>query len=249
MTQSNPHRPVLIATTFVALLTTTLAAQEDPDPVGFFDRSPFLQQLTARSVIIVTQSKDPRIACLRVGNIDGRNNDDCDFADTESTHNHVFAVDGLEPDSLIEYELSDGVHRWRSSFQSLPLPGSALRIGVVGDSGQPGPGQDGVVETLLGMDPHLVLHTGDSAYNFGFPLAYQWHFFDPFAEVLSSTGYSPSVGNHDCLPLWCFCEYHLDAFVLPSNSPTNDERNYSFDAGDAHFVSLDTVCSSYTEPV
>jgi hypothetical protein len=95
------------------------------------------------------------------------------------------------------------------------------------------------------------------AYGFGFSCSYQLHLFTPFADVLARSALFPSPGNHDCnsdtpgcgCSNFCECTNYTDNFVLPTHNPAGNELTYSFDAGDAHFVAIDSNCNGTEETV
>jgi predicted phosphodiesterase len=87
---------------------------------------------------------------------------------------------------------------------------------------------------MLGKELSLVVHTGDVVYPSGLPAYYQESFFDVYRESLAGTPWFPCPGNHD---IDATAEHYRAAFHLPEG-PTGDELNYSFDAADAHFVSM-----------
>jgi hypothetical protein len=204
----------------------------------FFDRSPFLQQLTSDSVWVVSQTESQLSATLRWG----RSGEVlAEIGDAAPTRDHLFFLSGLDPDTEYEYEVTQGEMTRNGTFRTLPAPGGEITVAVIGDSGyrtgeNAGADQDAVRDLLLKLDANLVLHTGDISYDFGLPGLYQSNFFDVYEESLATTPWFPCPDNHD--GIWGL-QYYRDAFHLPLG-PTGDEFNYSFDAGDAHFVSLNS---------
>ncbi|HEX6810283.1 MAG TPA: metallophosphoesterase, partial [Planctomycetota bacterium] len=70
-------------------------------------------------------------------------------------------------------------------------------------------------------------------------------FFTPYGNMLRSTPHYPVLGNHDTHT--SNGQPFLDAFYLPTGNSGN-ERWYSFDFGDCHFIGLDsTQASSSTQ--
>ncbi len=218
----------------------------------YFDRAPFLQQLTTRSVLVVSQSASPLRASIRYG-IPG--DQQTRLVDEVSAHDHVFRLDNLEADTVYDYEVDHaGETKWSAQFRTLPPPGASVRIAALGDSGHrapPGNGadQDAVAEILRTVDPQLLLHTGDLAYPAGHPVSYQHNFFDVYGDVLASIAVFPVLGNHD--GAFSNAQFFEDMLRLPRSDfdGNGNELNYSFDAGDAHLVALNSVARELTPQV
>jgi hypothetical protein len=83
-----------------------------------------------------------------------------------------------------------------------------------------------------------VVSVGDMVYPNGGAQYFDSKFFTPYADLLRRLMIWPSVGNHDDQAdsgdSW------RDAFITPANNPAGDEDYYSFDAGNAHFVVLES---------
>lgn len=124
--------------------------------------------------------------------------------------------------------------------RALPAPGARLRFAAFGDSGQGSEGQLRVAAALERLDPDLVLLLGDIVYQRGRPERYRERFFAPYARTLARVPFFPAPGNHD------YGNHYLsrrigerrlnEGYRLVFQRP----KYYSFDAGDAHFASLDT---------
>jgi hypothetical protein len=217
----------------LALLLVPACSPRGP---AVFDRAPYLQSLTATSVTIVSQSAEEAASRLRLG----RNlSFERQLEAPAPSYDHVFAVGGLEPDTLYHYQVE---HIGReafavASFRTLPLPGGELRVAVIGDSGTLSEAQIAIAALLEELAPPLLLHTGDVAYPSGTPGNYQRKFFEVYERLLASTCVYPALGNHDVRVsprAW------RDVFHLPAPTAAGGERYYSFEAGDAHFAALDT---------
>jgi hypothetical protein len=157
----------------------------------------------------------------------------------EPAYDHLFRLEGLQPGTRYYYRVTHvGVQLWaRESFLTLPGPGSEVHLAAIGDSGTGSDEQIELAGQLDALEPHLLLHTGDTVYPYGSPSHYYNKFFKIYRDLLSNTCIYPSLGNHDC---FISPAYWLYVLHLPANNPAKDEAYYSFDAGDAHFVALNS---------
>jgi 3',5'-cyclic AMP phosphodiesterase CpdA len=114
-----------------------------------------------------------------------------------------------------------------------------VRFIVFGDSGTGDAYQRAVAQQMQTVPYDFALHTGDIAYGSGMPNELEEHFFDVYRKLTRSFAVFPITGNHDFKTAGA--KPFFDAFDLPKNAPTGlQERYYSFDWGNVHFVALDT---------
>ncbi len=144
---------------------------------------------------------------------------------------------GLTPDAEYAYALtSNPSERFRFRTPSA----RSIRVIVFGDSGSGSEAQLRLVPWMLTEAPDLALHTGDLAYPIGTQDAYRSFYFAPYRDLMPSVPFYPCPGNHD------YADDRADtyrAFMrVPEDSVPADGAGlyYSFDWGQAHFVSLDT---------
>ena len=222
---------------FVATaLSVASGLAQDAEPFPLYNLRPYLQSLTSTSVLIVSQSKDKAVAKLEYGLTDKLGTK---LIEAEPANDHLFKLEGLEPNTRYFYRVThiDVTTYPKRSFRTLPDPGGELSLVVIGDSGTASEEQIGISDLMLGYSPQLFLHTGDMVYPYGAPSYYYQKFFKIYPELLAGTCIYPTLGNHDC---FVSPDYWLTAFHLPANNPSEDESYYSFDAGDAHFVCLNS---------
>ncbi len=154
---------------------------------------------------------------------------------------HEAVIDELAPGAEYSYGISadrslfaDGKFRFRT-----PASGP-IKFIVFGDSGTGLDEQLQLAPRMLLERPDLALHTGDLAYPVGTLDAYRNYYFSPYREMMSSIPFYPCPGNHD------YADDRPDAYRalmrVPIQTVPGEGRGlyYSFDWGDAHFVSLDT---------
>ncbi len=159
----------------------------------------------------------------------------------------VARVDDLKPGQTCRYRVAlkqvGSTFVFDEAWTARTRPGreSDIRFIAFGDSGTGGGGQYRLGEEIAKEKPELMIHTGDLVYPDGERDDYVGHFFRPYADLLPSAMFMPSVGNHDdnteeAAPL-------LRVFELPENGPegTDPERHYWFDWGRARFVALDST--------
>lgn len=181
---------------------------------------------------------------------------------------HAVHISNLVPDTLYRYRVEDGTGGvlGESTFQTAPLRGGrAVTFAAVGDTGQVDETEgtfEGEIEDLVGSGsskgrqnlvvnailrasppPELLIHSGDVLQGSGERRFYHDAFFKPFGPLIDHIPIFPAMGNHDAgersgAP-W------LDAFTTPANNVEKNERYYSFDWGDVHFVALDVHTSSF----
>jgi 3',5'-cyclic AMP phosphodiesterase CpdA len=143
---------------------------------------------------------------------------------------------GLEPGKEFQYEVSSRPF----TGKTLPAAGAPLRFAVFGDSGMATIGQKKVGAVLEKLEPDLVVFTGDVVYPTGVDADYDSKYFQIYGKTLSRVPVFPCPGNHDygnsrrsaAIGEKRFRDGYARVFRRP--------KYYSFDAGPAHFVSLDT---------
>jgi hypothetical protein len=151
----------------------------------------------------------------------------------------VAYVQGLKPLTYYCYRVTDLTAR--IGFRTAPLPDTAavVRFAVFGDSGSASFAQTSVRDQLEAQPIDLVLHTGDIAYEEGTREQLEQNFFRIYQNLLGRVPVFPVPGNHEYVT--DSAGPYLEVFDLPGNGvPGANERWYSFDWGDVHFVGLDT---------
>ncbi|MBI4605969.1 MAG: metallophosphoesterase [Planctomycetes bacterium] len=226
----------LLPTALAAAAFAPRGAAQDDEPFPYYNHEPYLQSLTSTSVLIVSQSKLEVVARLQYGLESFSENR---IEEESPRYDHLFRLEGLKPDTLYHYRVThiDQTAFARSTFRTLPEPGSELTVAASGDAGTLSDEQLAIAGLLEKLAPRLLLITGDLVYPYGSPRNYHEKFFEVYEDLLRGTCVYPSLGNHDC---WLSPDYWLYAFHTPANNPAGTDAYYSFDAGDAHFVALNT---------
>lgn len=112
---------------------------------------------------------------------------------------------------------------------------------VMGDSGTDSPEQTALLQQMI-AEPNVskVIHVGDLAYMSGTFAQFESNYFGLYAPLMSRLPFFTAPGNHEYLTTGA--APYLAVHAAPAcGVPAQDVgRYYSFDWGDAHFVSLDS---------
>ncbi|MBE0541197.1 MAG: metallophosphoesterase [Verrucomicrobia bacterium] len=238
------HRDALVAGTNVLAIqlhgATTPATQLVlvPELCANFQRGPFVQNVSTQECHILWRTPVPATTVVEYGESPALGQI---YSDTTLTTNHVAWLTELAADTEWYYRVrstaSDEepvspVYR----FRTLRTTGD-ISFAVFGDSGSGWRSQYDVASCLATAAVDLVLHTGDLAYpNLNRGLA-DTRCLSVYASQMRGTPFFLTPGNHDLYASDLFATY-LETFRMPTNVATGTPHFYSFDHGDAHFVSL-----------
>ena len=200
-------------------------------------RGPYVQGVTATSVVICWVGEGPGAGVVRYGETPDLLRE---RIDPGVGRRHAVTIADLKPGSTYHYRVDGACGSWaEGSFRTAPLgAGAKFSFAVVGDSGSGGRGQLAVAHLLGRLGPDLVLHTGDVVYPAGEERHYDRRFFAPYGDIIKEVPVFPVLGNHDVRK--GDGAAFLENFCPPLGSPGSTKRYYSFDWGDAHFVALDS---------
>lgn len=157
-------------------------------------------------------------------------------------------LSGLSPSSAYCYEVVEGDQTLASGLTlrsgwvgAGASEGSRpLRILAFGDSGSGSPEQAALRDVFMAEDYDLFLHLGDMAYDDGTFVEFEDHMFSVYRDFLHRIPSWPTIGNHEFRTN--AGQPYRDVYYLPEQALREDEQEYyySFDQGNAHFVSLDS---------
>jgi len=199
-------------------------------------RGPYLQLLTTHSVTIVWKTDVPAACALDIHASDapgtviaGKTSELCEVP-----------VDSLTAGERYIYRpLANGAPIDVESVFKTDDPTKPYTFLVYGDHGDHNSSsQIPVRDLMVAAQPDFVVSVGDMVYPNGGGQYFDSKFFVPYADLLRRVMIWPSVGNHDDQA--DSGESWRDAFITPANNPARDEDYYSFDAGNAHFVVLES---------
>jgi len=185
------------------------------------------RHVTQHEAVLEFELDQPATGQLLVGAESGANPP---VAIPFDTTGGMFAASGLEANTrywaAVALTAADGLTQpgfkdqaWGAvSFKTQPEVPSEFRVAVVGDSGfgQPETAQLGSLMATYAVD--FTIHTGDLVYNLqddpSPPAGFQTKLFAPFAALLRSAPFYPSLGNHDleAAATWQGEPYALQAF-------------------------------------
>jgi acid phosphatase type 7 len=233
---------------FDAELLAACARDGAPVRPGALRRTPYLQQVTSGSALLLWTQASTARAVVEVTTPTGDA-----VATVTGTREKAERSRGalqlqarlrdLAPRQIYCYQLSIGGTPVtdRTGFRTAPAAGSGapVRIAAWGDSGWVGPDQDAIVDGIESVPFDLMIHMGDIAYPRGTLAQFEATFFQPYARLLRHAPMFAVSGNHEygTRDAWPYRQ----VFALPENgAPGGVERWFSFDWGDVHFVALDT---------
>ena len=211
---------------------------------------PFLQQLTDSGVIILWATESGSNPQIRFGTDTTYQNQLNGTTRTVTgleAEMHRVALSGLSPDTVYYYKIytddQDMLPAETLSFRTAPATGSSRPFTFLafGDYGRNSDSQKRLRDQMLTDDFSFILTTGDNDQGDGTYPAYKNKVFWIYEDIFSRAAIFPAPGNHDYrtdngAP-------YLDIFELPTNilRTADHERYYSFDFGNVHFVSLDSI--------
>jgi hypothetical protein len=159
-------------------------------------------------------------------------------------------ITGLQPGTTYSYSVSmDGLFTATLSavqYRFRTAAAGKFSFLAFGDTGENSVQQRQIMRAMTAeSDVAMAIHTGDLAYPYGSFSQYELMYFSVNAAKMSNLPLFPTPGNHDYLG-------DGGAAYLASHSPPDCDvpdddtgRYYSYNWGDAHFVSLDSNLLPY----
>ncbi len=215
--------PLLLATMG---LVWGLKAVQAQAPV--LSRGPYLQAVTASSIIVCWETNTPDQGAVDYGLTEDYT---WTTAEETATTRHAITLTELSPYTVYHYRLKSGAQYLSEdhTFKTAAGPEQTVfRFVVLGDTRTDAAAHQRVADRIAILAPDFYLHTGDLVENGA--RADQWDtFFEVEKEPLANIPFFVTLGNHEVNH-----QNYFDLFYLPYN-----ERWYSFDYGNAHFVCLE----------
>ena len=224
-------------------------------PVGLL-RGPYIQSGSSTSMVVRWRTDWLSDSFIRFGT----NTDllDQGITNFERTAEHEIRLTSLQPETTYFYAIGSTALVLASgsefNFHTAPTNTRPVRIWVIGDSGTHDDNakavRDAYYQMSAGMRTDLWLMLGDNAYgDDGSDDEYQRAVFDMYPELLRQSVLWPTIGNHDAQDSTAGSVVaYLSDFTLPTNGEaggvaSGDERYYSYDYANIHFVCLDSFTS------
>jgi 3',5'-cyclic AMP phosphodiesterase CpdA len=218
-------------------------------------RGPYLQLGTSAAVTVRWRTDVPCDSRVRYGISPSALTSTQD--DVAQVTDHEVRVTGLSPDTRVFYSIGTTAETLLGDattyFVTSPVPGvtKPLRIWVLGDSGTANAAAASVRDSYVGFTgvqhTDLWLMLGDNAYTTGTDSEYQAAVFDMYPATLRTSVLWPTLGNHDGYSVDSIAQSgpYYDMFTLPKaaeagGAASGTEAYYSFDAGNVHFICLDS---------
>ncbi len=161
---------------------------------------------------------------------------------------HVVSLTSLQPGTRYYYRLlTNGVEVQAVTYfttMKAPTDTTPISFTVIGDWGQGSSALNDLGTLHNTADPPLILTVGDNAYQNGTQSDWDNNALPAYRNVMRRAAFVPVLGNHDLNSVgasnWA-SSVEIRMFRLPRNGGAgNQERWFSFDHGDAHFVALDS---------
>src|SRR5215213_10209641 len=219
----------------VSALTTSRTGKTTATGSVKIVRGPYLQSTTGVSTRIAWWTNIPAPSVVNYG----VNSLSQQVSDPVLTQQHVMLIGTLSAGTTYKYQaVSGNATSATLTFTTAALPGSTFSFAGVGDYGGGSSQETQIAANIANGGTQFVQTLGDNIY----PEAadpdfttrysdYDARFYAPYAAAMSQQTLWLAGGNHEY--------YGNEAFWQHIWMP-NDERWYSYDWGDAHFLVLDT---------
>lgn len=225
-------------------------------------RGPYLQKLTPNSITIRWRTD---VACTSKVQYGINTSFEFSAEDAIPKTEHIIQLNNLLPATKYLYSISN---EWQmlqgdgnNYFLTSPSEGSTspVRVWVTGDFGTGSQEQryvrDAFKNYTLTQPANFWIWLGDNAYGMGLDSEYQQNVFDVYPEQFKNIALYPAPGNHDYAQSGYVSGNSLglnfayfNMFTVPQNGEAGGEpsftpKYYSYNYGNAHFISLDSYGS------
>lgn len=240
---------------------------------GTLTRGPYLQQASPTQMTVRWRNTLYDSGRVRYGSTPATLTEAVDEATIpRGQFDHVVTLTGLTPNTTYNYSIGSGSDTLAPApadnaatftFTTPPMTGTAVntRVWVLGDAGTAGntdPSRQASVRDAFynftgARTPNLVLQLGDNAYNSGQDSEFQKAMFDMYPTMLRRTVFWSCLGNHETDQATAFVDTYpyFEIYTLPKAAEaggvaSGTEHYYSFDYGNIHFISLDSMTANRT---
>jgi len=205
----------------IAVLAAALPAQ------AAIVKGPYLQNATTDSITVCWVSDIEEAGLVKYGFgalLDRQAN-----SETPALR-HQVRITGLDAGTEYAYQVISGSAKSElATLRTAPRNGQPFRFAVYGDPRTGDEVHAKIVQQMIEFKPAFVMNSGDLVGSGRRPEDWD-RFFKIAGPLMQRVPYYPCLGNHEQnSPLY------FDYFALPGN-----ERYYSFDWGNCHFIILDS---------
>ena len=222
---------LLLGAGFGRLTLLTPAASPIGTPPSVFLRIPYLMEPRTDAITVAWLTPpnvlDGTLIYGRLGKLTAPIRSS-KLAQVDGTLNSV-RLTHLSPGTRYEYLVTAAGQTVAGDFTTLPSQGT-LQFTAVGDFGGGTAAEVSVVRLMQRQNPSFFVALGDNTYESGALPEMDRNVFPQFREFLSFHGAVWVLGKHD---------YATGAGVPTLTNFFMPSRNYSFDAGDVHFIILE----------
>jgi hypothetical protein len=224
------------------------------------NRGPYLQVLSPESIQICWRTDLPTSSRIAFGT--ALNAQEQEVLDLNAKTDHFITIPNLEPGTTYFYSigttdslLAGGNQAFRFTTSPIQASNEKFSFWAIGDFGKASQGQIDVMNSFIAFDDSaqtdFMLMLGDNAYQDGTQSEYQSKLFDIYDSILTYIPIYSTPGNHDYNSVNRFAPPtqhvgpYFDIFKSPilgeaGGVPSNTKLYYSFDYGNAHFISLNS---------
>lgn len=242
-----------------ALLLVSLLVSSSPSAIAqTITRGPYLQRGHKEVVLVRLRTDSAITPTIKVGTTPGA--ETLSYNGSAGTE-HQVELSGLQPSTRYYYKVLSGSTLLAGgdtsySFVTAPNDGDEpFNVWALGDSGisatlasgehpQQASVRDGFLNATPLQDISFLIHLGDIAYYEGTDSQYQRGFFDIYPSVLRTLTTWPTQGNHDMSANAYYNIFSVPQTAEAGGVASNSNRYYSWNHGNAHFISLNSERTS-----
>jgi hypothetical protein len=206
-------------------------------------RTPYLTAAARDSMTILWRTSTPTDTQIEYGTA-GSSQVAGNPAASETSHK--VTITGLTAGTAYNYRVvtkPTGVWQQIGNANTFTTAAAAtapsFSVVAFGDSGQGTSAQSKVANLIANETFDFAMHTGDVIYPSGAAADYDTNFFPQYNGFLGSHPIFGAIGNHDLETQTG--QPYIDVFTPPTNNPQGSSLYYSFEWGNAKFISIDST--------
>jgi predicted MPP superfamily phosphohydrolase len=227
---------------------------------GPLARGPYLQKAAPTQMTVRWRGGQLIAGRVRYGtSVDDLSNMVDEAVVPGAPYDHAVTLTGLTPATTYYYSVGSAIDTLAAgadfTFTTPPVAGTVknTRIWALGDAGTATANQINVRNAFYTWTgtrtPDLVLQLGDNAYDNGSDSDFTAGMFNIYPTMLRKTPFWSCLGNHETYsgsPAPYFDIYSFPTAAESGGTASSTESYYSFDYGNIHFISLDSMLTDRT---